>query len=106
MAPNETRVAGPLARPEFERDVILRAQADADFRKALLADPRTTLCQAYGIEIPPSVELQVLEETPDRLYLVLPAARGPEELSDDDLAQVAGGAGHPQPALQLSRRLQ
>ncbi len=86
---NESR--GPQSRQEFEREVVLRAVNDREFRRAVIADPRAALRQAFGVEVPPDVELRVLEETPTSLYLVLPPAA--DELSEEELARVAGGAG-------------
>ncbi len=73
--------------------IIGRAWADKDFETALLADPRAAILKAAGIEIPPGVTVQVLQETEDTLYLVLPhSPLGAEgELSDEALEKVAGG---------------
>jgi hypothetical protein len=78
------------SRQEFEREVLRRAGADAAFKRQLLADPKAALKAAYGIEISPEIDVQVLEETPSRFYIVLPVPSA--ELSDQDLAAVAGGA--------------
>jgi len=80
-----------LSRADFEREVILRAAADQAFRQQLVADPRAAIQAAYGVEIPPDVEIQVLEETPSKFYLVLPVPG--DELTDEQLAGVAGGVG-------------
>jgi len=93
MSERLTQDAGASSRQDFERDVVLRARTDPEFKKALLADARTALQSTYGMEIPPDLEIQVLEETPSRFYLVLPAAL--DELTDEQLAAVAGGVGSP-----------
>ena len=80
-----------LSRQEFEKEVLSRAQGDAAFRQQLLADPRAALKAAFGVELPPDVGVQVLEETPTRFYIVLPVQTS--ELSDEQLAQVSGGVG-------------
>jgi hypothetical protein len=88
----ETAAAGASSsRQEFERDIIARAGADAAFRAELLADPRAAIKKAYGVDLPPSLELRVVQETPSVFYLVLPLHG--EELTDEQLAAVAGGAG-------------
>jgi hypothetical protein len=87
----ETAAAGASSsRQEFERDVLARAAADPAFRAELLADPRATIRKVYGVELPPSIELNVLEETPTTFYLVLPVRA--DQLTDEQLAAVAGGA--------------
>jgi hypothetical protein len=87
-----TPQADPLSsRREFEADVVVRAKADAAFRAELLADSRAAIRKVYGVELPPSIELRVVEETPTTFYLVLPLQT--DELTDEQLGAVAGGAG-------------
>jgi len=96
MSTDTPQDAGPVSRQDFERDIVLRARTDPDFRAALVADPRTALLEVYGVEILPDVDLQVLQETPSQLYMVLPLQT--DELTDEELAAVAGGAGSPMAA--------
>ncbi len=91
MADETPRIGQALSRQEFEQDVIHRASEDARFRQELLADPKAAIKTAYGVEIPPDVDLQVLEETRSRFYLVLPVQSA--ELTEEELAAVAGGFG-------------
>ena len=65
-----------------------RAAADADFRRALVADPRGTVEAEIGIQMPGGLELKVHEETNDELHLVLPASM---KLTPNELARVSGG---------------
>jgi diamine N-acetyltransferase len=58
---------------EFVRDELLKKAAqDAEFRADLLRDPRSAVKAAFGMDPPEDVELLVMEETPTRLYVVLP----------------------------------
>jgi hypothetical protein len=77
------------SRKEFEEKLIARAQADESFRQALLTSPKATIEEELGASLPENVEIKVVEETADTLYLVLPAEEG--ELSDADLEAVSGG---------------
>ena len=41
-----------LSAEDMQRHLIQRAADDSDFRRGLLADPKGTLYQEFGIEIP------------------------------------------------------
>lgn len=71
--------------------VIARAGADSTFRRQLPADPKGTLQVAYGLELPPDCDMQVLEQTPSKFYLVLPVQT--DQLTDEQLDAVAGRVG-------------
>jgi Nitrile hydratase, alpha chain len=107
MAPNEPTPAagpGPSIDPgtgrarELEAQVIAQAVQDPPFRARLLADPKAVFAD-LGLNIPPEVTIQVLQETAQQYYLVLPAAeragrRAGARLSDADLEHVAGGGSY------------
>lgn len=80
-----------MSREEFQQHLVQRATADEAFRQALTAEPRATIEEETGLHIPNSMQVTVLQETPERLCLVLPASAG--ELSDLELEVVAGGCG-------------
>lgn len=81
------------ARAARERDVAARA-SDPEFRARLIAEPRATLEAVYGVRVPISDDIYVVEESATTHYVVLPpaalAGRG-AELSDTELETVAGG---------------
>lgn len=78
------------ARQNLEAQILERAAKDSQFREHLKQDPRGTVALDFGVEIP---EDELVEETPSKVYLVLPAtpAQPGHELSDQDLEAVAGG---------------
>jgi hypothetical protein len=78
-------------RHAVETKVFNRAMQDPAFRAQLLSDPRAAL-ESLGAEVPAGFQLNVIEETPNSLYIILPAAGG-GALDADDLSQVAGGGG-------------
>jgi hypothetical protein len=79
-------------RSQMEARVIERAIRDESFRRQLVEDPHTALQQVLGVSLPGSVKIEVLEETPGTMYLVLPPAEaGSRELSEQEVASVAGG---------------
>jgi hypothetical protein len=84
-------------RSEIERTVVQRSIEDEDFRRRLLEDPKAAVERELGSALPEGVQVRVVEETPDTIYLVLPSAsalgdRG-GELSEEELEAVAGGVG-------------
>src|SRR5262249_11426442 len=74
------------------QDLIAEKAKDASFRKALMADPKASLENALGAEIPAGVKVKFMEESGDRVSLVPPAAtKEGAELDDAQLEKVAGG---------------
>ncbi|SFG13673.1 NHLP leader peptide domain-containing protein [Desulfotomaculum arcticum] len=88
MSKNEN-LSKSTPRKEFKQQIILKAQSDKDFKKALVDNPKETLGQ-LGVQVPEEVEVRVLEESAKVVYLVLPY--NPDELTDEQLNTVAGGS--------------
>ena len=78
-----------MDRTQFQAHLVQKAASDSSFRAALLADPRSTIEAETGLRIPGSIAVNVVEESAEKLCLVLPSAAG--ELSDLELEAVAGG---------------
>jgi Nitrile hydratase, alpha chain len=71
--------------------LVARAWQDEAFKKRLLADPAGVL-KAHGLEVPPGVQVRLMEDTEQVIHLALP--RKPDvkgELSEEDLTRIAGG---------------
>ncbi|MGI6148608.1 MAG: NHLP leader peptide family natural product precursor [Firmicutes bacterium] len=73
---------------ELERKVIEKALKDEAYKAKLLSDPHGAIAE-FGVQISKDVEIKVLEETANVVYLVLPYMS--DELSDEALEDVAGG---------------
>lgn len=83
---------------DVERQIIARVLKDPQFRAQLIADPKAAIAQATGVRLPEHVKVQVIEQKPGTVYLILPRAGAEGELSEAELAEVAGGRGfHPDP---------
>lgn len=80
---------------DIKRALIAKSEADPEFRDRLIADPRAAIEAAANTILPAEVEITVFEESPTSFCLVLPPT-SEAELSDADLATVAGGAGESQ----------
>jgi hypothetical protein len=82
-------------RAEMERRIIQRSLEDDAFRGRLLEDPKAAVERELGKRLPEGVQVRVVEETADTIYLVLPGrsagAQAGGGLSDRDLESVAGG---------------
>ena len=70
--------------------VIARTWLDEAFKARLKKNPVAVL-KEVGYELPPGLEIEVVESTEKKAYLVLPP-KPSGELSDDDLENIAGGA--------------
>lgn len=71
--------------------VLSRAAGDPVFRRGLLEEPRGTLRDVLGIELPPGFTVRFVERGAE-LDVLLPDSDPGEELSEEDLDAVAGGA--------------
>lgn len=82
-------------RENIEALIIEKAMKDAAFRSALMENPKDTIAEEIGIKIPESVDIHILEESPNLFYLVLPPVSGnsgDQELSEQELLTVAAGS--------------
>ena len=81
-----------LSREEIESIVLENAAKHPQYRDALIADPKKTVETQLNNTLPENVSVEVVQETPNKIFIRLPhtVAEG-AELSDDDLEQVAGG---------------
>ena len=79
--------------------LLEKAQADSEFRAALLADTRATVEKEIGFAMPAGFEMHVHQETATSAHMVLPRSGG--GLDSGELQAVAGGlygtGGNPQP---------
>jgi hypothetical protein len=80
-----------MTRQEIEEKIIARAWQDESFKEELLRSPQTAF-EKEGINLPSTIDINIVEETPTTLYFVLPVKPDlTEELSDAELDAVAGG---------------
>ena len=78
-----------LSRRDYEAKLVARAWADESFRERLKTDPHAAVADETGIEIPEGIQIEVLEETPEKAYLVIPVNR--VEISEEQLDAASGG---------------
>ena len=71
---------------------IKKAAEDADYRASLMADPKAALGE-IGVSVKADIELVVVENTANRVHLVLPPpGTDLSELSEEDLGTWLAGA--------------
>jgi broad-specificity NMP kinase len=81
--------AAAPTRGELEAKLVARAWADEGFRERLKAEPRAAISEETGVVVPESIRIEVLEETPEQAYLVIPLNR--VAISEDQLDAVSAG---------------
>ena len=79
-------------RLDVESVLVIKAWNDEAFRKQLLADPKSMIEKEIGQTLPADLKVVIHEESDDTIHLVLPVKPSGEELSQDELDKVAGGA--------------
>jgi hypothetical protein len=62
----------PTGRAQIEARIVRRALDDDGFRERLLADPRAAVSEELGVTLPQRLQVDVVQERPDRLCIVLP----------------------------------
>ncbi|MCH9625320.1 MAG: hypothetical protein S4CHLAM123_04910 [Chlamydiales bacterium] len=69
--------------------IVAKAWSDPQFKAQFKENPKQVLA-TYGIEVPQEIDLEVIEDTEQTHYILLPSK--PEgELSEKSLADIAAG---------------
>ena len=79
---------GTMTASELRDQLIAQAGEDDEFRGRLLADPKATLLEDYGLDLPENLNLYVHEEDLTTAHIVLPRSK---KLTEAEL-QAASGA--------------
>lgn len=75
--------------------VMQKAHEDAAFRKRASADPAKAISEVSGMEVPEGFQIRIVDPSAAHLTLTLPPLAADEgELTQTELAQVAGGKGN------------
>jgi hypothetical protein len=76
---------------EIVAEIQKRSVTDADFRALALKDPAAAVTAVSGDSLPAGAKLRFVNQL-EEVTVILPPATGGEELSEEQLEQVAGGA--------------
>lgn len=75
---------------EMQRQLLARANEDAEFRALLVASPKEAIRQEYGAEVPEFIDIQVHESDASVVHMVLPPKPN-FELDEQRLEAIAAG---------------
>jgi hypothetical protein len=78
----------------IESRIVARALKDEAFKQQLLSNSATTnsaIEEELGEALPEGFSVNVVEETPNTAYIVLPYMPSTEEMDEEQLEAVAGG---------------
>ena len=83
------------SRSEVEHSLIAKAWEDETFRQEFIKDPKAAYKKEIGQELPEDVQIEIIQETPGTIKVVLPlrpaSLFAEDELTDEALEAVAGG---------------
>jgi hypothetical protein len=79
-----------MKEPRKIQKIVAKAWMDEGFKKKLLSDPAARL-KEEGLNVPPGIEVRIVEDTPNVRYLVLPLKPSAKELSEEHIAHFATG---------------
>lgn len=70
--------------------LVAKSWEDDKLRDRLLSDASGVL-REHGIQVPPGVEVKVVQNTANVIHLPMPPKPSNDEISEEELAAVAGG---------------
>ncbi len=73
--------------------IISKALKDPEFKKRLLQNPKKTIEAELKITLPSNIQLEVLEESEKKKYLILPNVSANSEIKEKELESISGGLG-------------
>ena len=91
----------PDEREKKVEKILAQALLDKGFKQKLISNPASVF-KAEGLDTPSGVELRVVEDTEHVRHLVLPVKPSVNELSDEQLQQIAGGLSATTGAIRLA----
>lgn len=69
--------------------IVARCWSDEAFKAKFLKDPKAILAE-YDVAVPEGIDIEVVENTKDKRFFLLPDSPQNGEMSHEDLSQVNG----------------
>ncbi len=81
-----------MTRGEMQDLLTKFSTQNPEYRAALLRNPKGIVQEQFQMQLPDDMAVEVLEESPEKVYVVLPyMVQEGAELASSDLEAVAGG---------------
>ena len=81
-----------MTRGEMQDLLIKFSSQNPEYRSALMRNPKGVVQEQFQMQLPEEMNVEVLEESPEKVYVVLPyMVQEGAELSNSDLEALAGG---------------
>ena len=74
----------PISDDHVYAQLIAKAWSDDTFKSELIKNPRS-LMSDMGINVPEGVDIQIVEDTPQKVHLVIPSRPSKDEMNEIDL---------------------
>ena len=85
---SQASAGGGTGRAEMERSIVQRSMEDEEFRQRLLDDPKGTVEQELATQLPEDVEVSVVQESQQTIYLVLPFRSAVSRLASSQISSL------------------
>ena len=82
-----------VSRKDVREALVRTALKDESFRESLVANPKLAVERALGTKLPEDMEVVALQDTDQKMFIVLPMQMPFEtgDLNDAELEEIAGG---------------
>lgn len=77
--------------------IVAKSWDDDSLKKRLMSEPAAVL-KEHGLDVPPGVQIKVVQNTDSLVHLPMAPKPASTELSEEDLANVAGGVSKSNPS--------
>jgi hypothetical protein len=84
------RLMAQVTEGQLREVIAIKAHRDPNFSKELLSNPKKKMEEMMGSSLPSNLSVSVVEDTGNRIHIVIPPLSS-DELSEEQLEAVSGG---------------